>query len=59
MKFARLLLAILFPPAAVFLTTGISTGFLINIGLTILGYAPGIIHALWLIQKTDERQKAY
>jgi uncharacterized membrane protein YqaE (UPF0057 family) len=59
MKFARLLLAILLPPAGVFLTTGISTAFLINIGLTILGYIPGIIHALWLIQKTDERRNAY
>ncbi len=59
MKFLRLLLAILFPPEAVFLTTGFSTGFLINIGLTILGYVPGIIHALWLIQKADERRQAY
>lgn len=56
MTFLRLVLAILLPPAAVFLTTGFSTGFLINLGLTFLGYVPGIIHALWIIQKTDERR---
>jgi uncharacterized membrane protein YqaE (UPF0057 family) len=56
MKFLRLVFAILLPPLAVFLTTGISTGLVINILLTLLGWVPGIIHALWLVQKTDERR---
>lgn len=57
MKFLRFLSAILLPPLAVFLTTGISTGLIINVLLTALGWVPGIIHAIWLIQKTDERRE--
>ncbi|NDJ17570.1 YqaE/Pmp3 family membrane protein [Myxacorys almedinensis] len=57
MKFLRLVSAILLPPLAVFLTTGISTGLIVSVLLTALGWVPGIIHALWLIQKTEERQR--
>ena len=59
MNFIRLLLAIVLPPAAVFLTSGISSAFVINILLTLLGWVPGIIHALWFLQKTEERRDAY
>jgi uncharacterized membrane protein YqaE (UPF0057 family) len=55
MKLFRILLAIFLPPAAVFLTLGPSPAFLINVGLTILGWIPGSIHAVWVIQKRDER----
>ncbi|MCU0566137.1 MAG: YqaE/Pmp3 family membrane protein [Oculatellaceae cyanobacterium Prado106] len=54
MKLIRLILSIVFPPAAIFLTYGISSTLLINIALTFLGYVPGIIHALWAIAKHDE-----
>lgn len=56
MKFIRMLLAILLPPAAVFLTSGISSAFVVSILLTLLGWVPGVIHALWYMQKADERQ---
>ncbi|MCC5787574.1 MAG: YqaE/Pmp3 family membrane protein [Phycisphaerales bacterium] len=46
------LLAILLPPVAVFLKAGISLHFLLSILLTILGYIPGMIHALWVVLKT-------
>lgn len=59
MNFIRLLLAILLPPVAVFMTAGISTALVINILLTLVGWLPGIIHALWFIQKTEERRGAY
>jgi uncharacterized membrane protein YqaE (UPF0057 family) len=59
MNFIRLLLAILLPPVAVFMTAGISTALVINILLTLVGWIPGIIHALWFIQKTEERRGAY
>lgn len=45
----RLLLAILLPPLGAFLTVGIGKHFWINLLLTLLGYVPGIIHAVWLI----------
>jgi uncharacterized membrane protein YqaE (UPF0057 family) len=33
----------------VFLQEGLSGEFFLNILLTLLGYVPGIIHALWVI----------
>jgi uncharacterized membrane protein YqaE (UPF0057 family) len=33
------------------LSRGLGTQFLINIVLTILGYIPGIVHAVWLIAR--------
>ncbi|MBD2020619.1 YqaE/Pmp3 family membrane protein [Leptolyngbya sp. FACHB-36] len=59
MKFARFISAILLPPLGVFLTMGLSPAFLINLGLTFLGYVPGIIHALWVVQKHYENAEAY
>jgi uncharacterized membrane protein YqaE (UPF0057 family) len=55
MTFVRILLAIFLPPVGVFLTTGLSPALLINIGLTILGWIPGSIHALWIVLKREER----
>jgi len=46
----RVILAILFPPIGVALETGFSKTLLLNIVLTILGFIPGIIHALYVIK---------
>ncbi|MDZ7755924.1 YqaE/Pmp3 family membrane protein [Rhodohalobacter sp.] len=54
MSIIRLILAILLPPVGVFLTVGIGGAFWLNILLTILGYVPGIIHAVWVIAKHDQ-----
>ncbi|MBR9813238.1 YqaE/Pmp3 family membrane protein [bacterium] len=51
MDIIRVLLAILLPPLGVFLQVGIGLHFWINILLTILGYIPGIVHAVWIIAK--------
>jgi len=51
MDLLRLVVAILLPPLGVFLQVGIGKRFWINILLTILGYIPGIIHAVWVIAK--------
>jgi uncharacterized membrane protein YqaE (UPF0057 family) len=56
MKFIRILFSILVPPIGVFLTAGVSSALFINILLTLLGWLPGVIHAIWLLQKTEERQ---
>jgi uncharacterized membrane protein YqaE (UPF0057 family) len=45
----RLILSIVLPPVGVFLQVGIGFHFWINILLTLLGYIPGIIHAVWVI----------
>ncbi|MBD2253396.1 YqaE/Pmp3 family membrane protein [Nostoc parmelioides] len=51
MDLIRLLCAIFFPPLGVFLQVGIGKDFWINILLTLFGYFPGIIHAVWVIAK--------
>jgi uncharacterized membrane protein YqaE (UPF0057 family) len=45
----RIILAIILPPVGVFLQVGFSGHFWLNILLTLLGYIPGIVHALYVI----------
>lgn len=52
-SFLRVLLAVLLPPLAVFLTVGVRGAFWLNILLTLLGYLPGLIHAIWVIAQED------
>jgi len=47
----RILLAILLPPIAMLFTVGLGLHFWLNILLTLLGYIPGIIHAVWIIAR--------
>ncbi len=49
MDILRIIIAILLPPLGVFLQEGLGKHFWINIILTILGYVPGIIHAIYII----------
>ena len=51
MDLLRIVFAIILPPLGVFLQVGIGKHFWINILLTILGFIPGIIHAVWVIVK--------
>lgn len=53
MDLIRILLAILLPPVGVFLQVGFGLQFWINILLTILGYIPGIVHAVYIIATRD------
>lgn len=45
----KIILAIFLPPVAAFLQVGIGLHFWLNILLTIIGFLPGQIHAIWLI----------
>lgn len=45
----KVLFAFLLPPLGVFLEVGIKEEFWISILLTILGWIPGIIYALYII----------
>ncbi len=47
----KIILAIIFPPLGVLAEKGCECDLLINIGLTLLGFIPGIIHALYIILK--------
>ena len=53
----RLLLAIVLPPVGVFLTVGLGGQFWLNILLTLLGYLPGIVHAVYIIVKRSLDQR--
>jgi uncharacterized membrane protein YqaE (UPF0057 family) len=57
MNILRIILAIVLPPVGVFLTVGLGMHFWINILLTIFGYIPGIVHAVWIISaRAKERE---
>ncbi len=51
MDIFRIIIAIILPPLGVFLQVGFGGQFFLNILLTILGYVPGIIHAVWIISR--------
>ncbi len=48
-KLLLIIIAILLPPLAVGLKTGISVHLLLNIVLTLLFYLPGLLHALYVV----------
>jgi uncharacterized membrane protein YqaE (UPF0057 family) len=49
MDIVKIILAVLLPPLGVLMETGVGAQFFLNIVLTLLGYIPGIIHAVWII----------
>jgi uncharacterized membrane protein YqaE (UPF0057 family) len=51
MDVIRIVVAILLPPLGVFLQVGLGAHFWLNVLLTLLGYIPGIIHAVWTIMR--------
>ncbi|AQQ00146.1 MULTISPECIES: YqaE/Pmp3 family membrane protein [Pseudoalteromonas] len=51
MDIIRIILSVLLPPLGVFLQVGLGLHFWLNILLTLLGYFPGLIHAIYIIAK--------
>lgn len=51
MDIVRIIFAVLLPPLGVFLQVGFGLQFWLNILLTLFGYIPGIIHAIWIIAR--------
>lgn len=49
MDIVRIIFAIVFPPLGVALQVGFKGAFWLNVLLTILGFIPGIVHALYVI----------
>lgn len=45
----KIILAVILPPLGVFLEVGLGKHFWINVVLTLLGFIPGIIHAIYII----------
>ncbi|HEY8600671.1 MAG TPA: YqaE/Pmp3 family membrane protein [Thermomicrobiales bacterium] len=53
MNIIRIILSIIIPPLGVFLKVGLGLQFWINILLTLLGYIPGLVHAIWIIAQDN------
>lgn len=53
MEGCRVIASVLIPPLGVFLQVGLGFHFWLNILLTLLGYIPGLVHAIWIIAKED------
>jgi uncharacterized membrane protein YqaE (UPF0057 family) len=51
MDFLRIILSVIIPPLGVFMTVGLGKHFWLNILLTLLGYIPGVVHAVYIIAK--------
>lgn len=49
MDFVKVIFAIILPPVGVFMEVGLRGAFWLNVLLTLLGYIPGIVHAVWVI----------
>ena len=47
----RIILAVLLPPVGVLLQVGLGMHFWLNIVLTLCGYIPGLVHAIWVIAR--------
>ena len=43
------IISMLLPPLGIVIVTGINKDFWINVVLTLFGYLPGIIHAVYII----------
>jgi uncharacterized membrane protein YqaE (UPF0057 family) len=43
------------PPVGVFLRVGFGLHFWLNILLTLLGYIPGLVHAIWIIATKSKK----
>lgn len=51
MDVLRIILAIILPPVGVLMQVGLGMHFWLNIVLTLCGYIPGLVHAVWVIAK--------
>ncbi len=53
MEIIPVLLSILFPPIGVAMRIGFRPHFWINLLLTLFGYVPGLVHAVWVLAQTS------
>ena len=50
----RVVLSVIFPPLGVFLKVRFSAHLAISVLLTVFGYVPGLVHAIWVLAKRPE-----
>ena len=49
MDYIRLLFAFILPPVSVYMQFGVGKHFWINVVLTVLGFVPGMLHAIYIM----------
>ena len=49
-------LCLILPPGAVFFHRGLSGKLLLNLVLTLVFYAPGVVHALWVVTQYPRKE---
>lgn len=49
----KVIIAVFAPPLAVYLHVGFEAQLWLNIALTLLAYVPGLVHAVWIINKAQ------
>ena len=54
----EIIAAILLPPLAVYLQRGLGLHFWLNILLTLVGWVPGMIHAVYLVASGSRPRRA-
>ena len=47
----RVIFSVIIPPLGVFFQEGLGKHFWLSILLTLLGYVPGLVHAIWIIAR--------
>lgn len=47
-----IIIAIILPPLAMLIETGLGKQFLINLVLTMIGFVPGVVHAVYVIARS-------
>lgn len=47
----RVIFSVIIPPLGVFFQEGLGKHFWINVLLTLLGYIPGLVHAVWILAR--------
>lgn len=52
-KIIAYIIAIILPPLSVLMTRGVGMDLLINIVLCIFGYIPGMLHAAYIVSKSE------
>lgn len=53
MTIIQIIISVLIPPLGVFLKRGLGWSFVLSILLTLLGYIPGLIYALYVVVLRD------
>ena len=59
MELLLIVLSVLVPPVGVFFRAGLGKHFWINLLLTLFGYFPGLVHAIWYIGRSSKYRRAH